>query len=77
MDFSLTPEQQDLRARARRFADALIPHEVAAEEAGGRVPDDVKTEIRRLARELELVGGNHAPEHGGQGWKMMEHVIVH
>jgi alkylation response protein AidB-like acyl-CoA dehydrogenase len=26
---------------------------------------------------LRLVGGNHAVEHGGQGWQMMEHVIVH
>mgnify|MGYP006278628619 FL=1 len=77
MDFSFTPEQDDLRDRARRFADALLPHEVAAEEAGGVVPDAVKAEIRALARELRLVGGNHAPEHGGQGWSMMEHVVVH
>jgi hypothetical protein len=77
MDFSLTAEQQDLRERARQFAAALMPHEVAAEEAGGVVPAEVKAEIRRLARELRLIGGNHAPEHGGQGWKMMEHVIVH
>ena len=77
MDFSLTPEQADLRDRARRFADALLPHEVAAEEAGGVVPDAVKAEIRALARELRLVGGNHRVEHGGQGWTMMEHVVVH
>ena len=77
MDFSLTDAQQDLRDRARRFADALLPHEEAAEAAGGVVPDDVKAEIRRLARELRLVGGNHAVEHGGQGWSMMEHVVVH
>jgi alkylation response protein AidB-like acyl-CoA dehydrogenase len=77
MDFALTDEQHDLRARAARFADALIPHEEAAEAAGGRVPDEVRAEIRRLARELRLVGGNHAVEHGGQGWSMLEHVIVH
>lgn len=77
MDFALTADQRDLRDRARAFADALLPHEEAAELAGGRVPDDVRAEIRRLARELRLVGGNHAPEHGGQGWSMMEHVIVH
>ena len=77
MDFALTADQRDLRERARAFADALLPHEEAAELAGGRVPDDVRAEIRRLARELRLVGGNHAPEHGGQGWSMMEHVIVH
>ena len=77
MDFTLSPQQEDLRRRAARFADALIPHEVAAEEAGGMVTPEVKEEIRRLARELGLVGGNHAVEHGGQGWTMTEHVIVH
>jgi acyl-CoA dehydrogenase len=77
MDFALTPAQEDLRARAARFADAVIPYEVAAEEAGGRVDDAVKAEIRRLARELGLVGGNHSVDHGGQGWSMTEHVIVH
>ncbi len=77
MNFSLTADQQDLRDRARRFADSLIPLEIAAEEAGGAVPDEAKLEIQRLARELQLVGGNHAVEHGGLGWTMMEHVIVH
>lgn len=77
MDFSLNDAQQDLRVRAARFADALIPYEVAAEEAGGKVPPETKAEIRRLARELRLIGGNHAVEHGGQGWSMMEHVILH
>ena len=77
MDFSLHDAQQDLRVRAARFADALIPYEVAAEEAGGKVPPETKAEIRRLAHELRLIGGNHAVEHGGQGWSMMEHVIVH
>ena len=77
MDFSLHDAQQDLRVRAARFADALIPYEVAAEEAGGKVPPETKAEIRRLALELRLIGGNHAVEHGGQGWSMMEHVIVH
>ena len=77
MDFSLNDAQQDLRVRAARFAEALIPYEVAAEEAGGKVPPETKAEIRRLARELRLIGGNHAVEHGGQGWSMMEHVIVH
>lgn len=77
MDFSLSPEQLDLRDRARTFVEAVQPYEVAAEEAGGIVPDAVKLDIRRRARELRLVGGNHAPEHGGQGWTMMEHVIVH
>jgi len=77
MDFSLTPEQHDLRLRARAFADALLPFEVAAEESGGKVAPEVKAEVRRLGQEARLIGGNHAVEHGGHGWKMMEHVIVH
>ena len=58
MDFSLTPEQHDLRLRARAFADALLPYEVAAEESGGKVAPEVKAEVRRLAREARLIGGN-------------------
>ncbi len=77
MDFSLTDAQQELRERARAFVAQVVPYEVLAEEAGGVVPDDVKAEIRRLGRELRLVGGNHALAHGGQGWSMLEHVIVH
>jgi alkylation response protein AidB-like acyl-CoA dehydrogenase len=77
MEFSLTAEQHDLRERARAFANALMVHEVSAEAAGGSVPDEVKAEIRQLARQLRLVGGNHAVEHGGQGWSMVQHVIVH
>jgi len=39
MDFSLTPEQLELQARARDFVrDVLQPREVEFERAGGRVP---------------------------------------
>lgn len=77
MDLGLTDAQRELRDRARTFADALIPHEERVEMADGRIDDPLRAEIRRLARELRLVGGNHAVEHGGQGWSMLEQAIVH
>ena len=38
-----TPEQLELRERARRFVDeVLIPNEELAERAGGKIPDELK-----------------------------------
>ena len=77
MDFDLSLAQAELRERAARFVDEeLIPLEVQAEKAGGHLPDDVTDRIRARARELELTAGNHAVEHGGQGWSAFEQVIV-
>jgi acyl-CoA dehydrogenase len=60
-------------ARARRFVDeVLIPREVAAERAGGRLPADEVALIRREALARRLGGGLHAVEHGGQGWSHVE-----
>ena len=35
MDFTLTPEQLELRARARALADEIMVHEQACEEGNG------------------------------------------
>src|ERR687897_993323 len=44
----LTPEQQELRDRARRFVDeVLIPNEELAERSGGHIPDDLVERIKR------------------------------
>ena len=43
-----TPEQLDLRERARRFVDeVLIPNEELAERAGGEIPDELHERIKR------------------------------
>jgi len=73
----LTPEQLELRDRARRFVeDLLIPNEELAERSGGRIPDELKQRIKREAVEQRLSGGLHAVEHGGQGWSKVDWFLV-
>jgi acyl-CoA dehydrogenase len=72
-----TPEQLDLRERARNFVDEiLIPNEELAERAGGKIPDELKQRIKRESIEARLSGGLHSPEHGGQGWTKTEWFLV-
>ena len=72
-----TPEQLELRERARRFVDeVLIPNEELAERSGGEIPDELKQRIKREAVEARLSGGLHAVEHGGQGWSKVEWFLV-
>jgi acyl-CoA dehydrogenase len=73
----LTPEQVDLRDRARRFVEGvLIPNEELAERSGGKIPDELKQRIKSEAIDARLSGGLHAPEHGGQGWTKTEWFLV-
>jgi acyl-CoA dehydrogenase len=72
-----TPEQLDLRDRARRFTEEiLIPNEELAERSGGKIPDELKQRIKGAAIEARLSGGLHAQEHGGQGWTKTEWFLV-
>jgi acyl-CoA dehydrogenase len=74
---TLTPEQAELQARARAFVEeVLIPLEVPAERARGRLPAETVEEIRREALARRLGGGLHAVEHGGQGWSHVEWFLV-
>ena len=76
-DSTLSPEQAELRARARAFVDEiLIPLEVKAERAGGRLPEEDVTRIKRESLERRLSGGLHRAEHGGQGWTHVEWFLV-
>jgi acyl-CoA dehydrogenase len=78
MDFSLTPEQLELQSRARDFVrDVLQPREVEFERSGGRVPRAWGNPIREAAVEARLHGGSLPREAGGQGWSVMEQVLVH
>jgi acyl-CoA dehydrogenase len=73
----LTPERAELQARARALVEeVLMPLEVDAERARGRLPAETVDEIRRQAMARRLGGGLHAPEHGGQGWSKVEWFLV-
>jgi alkylation response protein AidB-like acyl-CoA dehydrogenase len=77
MDLALTDAQRELRERAARYVDdVLIPLEEQAELAGGRLPDAAVARVKDAARAARLTGGNHAVEHGGQGWTAFEQVLV-
>jgi acyl-CoA dehydrogenase len=77
MDLALTEAQRELRERAARYVDdVLIPLEEGAELAGGRLPGDAVARVKDAARAARLTGGNHAVEHGGQGWSAFEQVLV-
>jgi acyl-CoA dehydrogenase len=73
----LTDDQRELRDRARRFVeDVLMPLEVPAELAYGRLPAETVAEIKREAIAARLHGGRVPVEHGGQGWSMLEWFLV-
>jgi acyl-CoA dehydrogenase len=78
MDLTLSRDQLELRARARAFVrDVLQPREVEFEGANGRVARDWGNPIRRAAIEARLHGGSFPKELGGQGWTVLEQVLVH
>ena len=68
---------EEVAERARRFVDEeLIPREVAAETAGGRLPAEEVAAVRAAAIAAGLNGGLHAREHGGQGWSHLTWALV-
>jgi len=78
VDLTLTLAQLELQGRARTFVrDVLQPREVEFERVGGRVARDWGNPIRKAAIEARLQGGSLPLEVGGQGWTVLEQVLVH
>lgn len=78
VDLTLSASQLQLQARARAFTrDVLQPREAEFEAAGGRVPRDWGDAIRRAAIAANLHGGSFPVALGGQGWSVLEQVLVH
>jgi acyl-CoA dehydrogenase len=78
VDLSLTPAQEALRDRARRFVvEVLQPIEIEFERAGGRLPPDRGRSLRQAAIEAGLAGGELPVSVGGAGWSVLEQVLVH
>ena len=78
MDLILTPAQLELQARARAYVvDHLQPLEAEFERAGGRLPSSTRDELKQAAIAAGLHGGSLPREVGGQGWTVLEQVLVH
>jgi acyl-CoA dehydrogenase len=75
MDFTLSPEQEDLRARARRLTEGIMAHELACEDGNG-LPADAHAEIADLVRDTGLAAINMPAEWGGQGLSVLDQVLV-
>jgi butyryl-CoA dehydrogenase len=75
MDFTLSPEQLELRARASALADEIMVHEQACEEAGGLAPE-VHAQIADRVRHHGLNAINMPAEWGGQGLSVLDQVVV-
>jgi acyl-CoA dehydrogenase len=74
--YGLTEEDLQLQARARGFADELIPFEDEAERADGELPPDVTAAHAKRARELGLHSTNMPAELGGGGCTSLQQVLV-
>ena len=74
--YGLSAEDLDIQARARAFADELIPFEAGAEMAGGELPPDVAAGHAKRARELGLHATNMPAGLGGGGCSMLRQVLV-
>ena len=74
--YGLSDEDLAIQARARGFADELIPGEVTAELNGGDLPPDVVAGHAKRARELGLAATNMPAELGGGGCSTLQQVLV-
>ena len=75
MDFTLTQEQLELRARARALAEEIMVHEESCEAAGG-LPAEVHGQVADRVRHHRLNAINMPAEWGGQGLGVLDQVIV-
>ena len=74
--YGLSTEDLAIQARAREFADELIPFEEQAEASGGELPADVTAGHAKRARELGLHSTNMPAELGGGGCTTLQQVLV-
>ncbi len=74
--YGLTDSDLQIQARAAAFADELIPHEEAAEAAGGELPPPVAAAHAARARDLGLCATNMPAELGGGGCSILQQVLV-
>ena len=74
--YGLTEADLDIQARARLFADEVIPFEVTAELADGELPAPVSEKHAARARQLGLCATNMPAELGGGGCTTLQQLLV-
>ena len=72
LDFTLTPEQLNLQQKAREFAKAeILPVAWYYDEI-----NDTPLPLLRKAYEAGLINGDIPKKYGGQGWGLIESVVM-
>ena len=74
--YGLTAEDQRIRDTAAGFAESLMPYEVEAELAGGRLPQEIAAAHQARAIELGLYATNIPAAAGGPGCTALQQVLV-
>jgi acyl-CoA dehydrogenase len=74
--YGLTEADLHIQARARGFADELIPFEEEAERSGGELKADVHAAHAERARALGLTATNMPTDLGGGGCTALQQVLV-
>ncbi|MGH3194835.1 MAG: acyl-CoA dehydrogenase family protein [Streptosporangiaceae bacterium] len=72
----MSEEDLQIQARARGFADELVPFEDEAERADGELSADITAAHAKRARELGLHSTNMPRELGGGGCTSLQQVLV-
>jgi len=74
--YGLTAADERIRDTAYEFTESLIPYEVEAELAGGRLPAELTAEFAAKAIKLGLYATNMPTSVGGPGFTALQQVLV-
>ncbi len=74
--YRLSAEDLEIQARARSFADEVIPFEVTAELNDGELPDGAASRHAARARALGLHAANMPVSLGGGGATSLQQVLI-
>jgi acyl-CoA dehydrogenase len=74
--YGLSEQDRQIQARARAFADELIPFEDEAERSDAQLPAELTAAHAKRARELGLHSTNMPKELGGGGCTALQQVLV-